>query len=267
MITYDTPADTYHADDARAASGLLRRLTAMPPARARGPVLVTKSMALGSAVHAALLDDAQIHCWEHDGRTKAGREERAAAPDGWIGLGAEDYETASRMVASAMAHPGLMEAIHESCHEVTLTWRHAESPGPEDARARVDMLGSTWVGDLKTAADLSDRGIMTAVTAFGLHQQAAWYLEAAERHGLPVKEFHFWGIEKRAPYLVRRFFLDEVAIEVGRAQNAWAHALWARCRETGDWPGYEHDALVSLPTWYYDAHHASIPADLNPWGE
>ena len=56
--------------------------------------------------------------------------------------------------------------------------------------------------------------------------------------------------EKTPPYGVLVAYLDELALERGRVRNARARALYRRCTESGEWPGYPvAPVALSLPGW------------------
>src|SRR4051812_22650648 len=80
--------DTYHGDPipgGSLSSSFVRQLTYHVPAKALARHLnrcPTKAMNLGKAAHThALGAGPELIVWAHDGRTKAGKEERAAAAD------------------------------------------------------------------------------------------------------------------------------------------------------------------------------------------
>lgn len=57
------------------------------------------------------------------------------------------------------------------------------------------------------------------------------------------------------PHLVSVVQLDAEALQVGAEQAHRARSLYARCQETGRWPGYPPTVhSVHLPGWYLAQH-------------
>ena len=87
-LVFDMDDETYHGDPVPGgslSSTFARLLTSHVPVKAdalRRNRKPTKAMNLGKAAHATALGAGpQLIVWEHDGRTKGGKAERAAAAD------------------------------------------------------------------------------------------------------------------------------------------------------------------------------------------
>ena len=120
-------------------------------------------------------------------------------------------------------------------------------------RSRFDILGETFIGDLKSTRDASPESFAKDCANFHYHMQAAWYLDLASSLGHPALGFAFIAVEKTPPHFVSVLELDEDALDLGRALNAKALATYARCVATDEWPGYTPDgyATISLPGWAF----------------
>ena len=123
-------------------------------------------------------------------------------------------------------------------------------------RARADIF-SPEVGlltDLKTSRDASEREFRRSMGSLGYHRQAAWYSETVELCGLPTCDMVFLVVENTAPYAVAVYGLDHSTIDQGKRECAEAAKLWAKCTETGEWPGYpEGVGMLVLPSYLRDA--------------
>lgn len=180
-------------------------------------------------------------------------ESRAA---GQIPLKAEKVAEIRAMVAALRADPIFTAATATGAPEVSLFW--TDLYGVE-CRARLDWLPTPGkrrliVPDLKSARTAHPASFARrACVDHGYAQQADWYLRGLRALGLADDRaaFVFFPQEKEPPYLVQPIQLDSEAMRVGEILNDRALETYARCMESGHWPGY-HDgvALVSLPSYY-----------------
>jgi len=119
-----------------------------------------------------------------------------------------------------------------------------------EMRARFDYLGPTAV-DLKTTAKAASvDGFTRTVAAYGYDVQEQWYLHALEQAGHERIPFVFVVVEAEAPHLVGMHQLDIEWQLMGAAKVRRALDTYARCLDTGTWPGYDPDVqLISPPAW------------------
>jgi hypothetical protein len=278
-LVYGMNDDEYHADPVPGgslSSTFVRHLTRHVPAKAREQFRnrkPTKSMNLGKAAHKhALGAGPELIVWEHDGRTKAGKEERAAAADllateAAVAVKEEERDQIVDMAAALRADPEVA-AILDACEsEVSGFWQESGVW----CRARYDLLGTTLAYDYKTCEDASDHGFENAMHSYGYHQQAEFYGRglAALGHPAAAEPLTFICQEKEPPYLVQIHTCDELATEVARALNDRAIALYADAVGRGKWDGYPilRPAPVGLPARYFYRYADLIPAHLNPYTE
>jgi hypothetical protein len=106
------------------------------------------------------------------------------------------------------------------------------------------------VVDYKTCRDASEWAFAKAMDDHGYDQQGDWYetgVDALDPRDLPA-QFVLIAQEKTAPYGVLVAYLDDLARARGAVRNAKARALYARCTESGEWPGYPTAPVeLSLP--------------------
>jgi hypothetical protein len=133
------------------------------------------------------------------------------------------------------------------------------APDPETGvwlRARIDRLddegpGETVASDLKTTTDADPEEFSRDVATYGYDVQQAHY-ELALRLARGDEEiaFQFICVEKTAPHLVSVCALDSEFEEIGRRRARRAIDTYARCVESGDWPGYEPRVhYLDAPRW------------------
>ena len=260
----DLDEATYHAHPALSASGAKRLLPPSCPAiykyerdHGRPP---KKEYDLGHAAHKLVLGrGAEIAVVDADSwRTKAAQEaQKTAHAEGRIPLLAHEHRQVQAMAERLRAHPvakALFDPGRGGKPEQSLFW-HDTRHGV-DRRARLDWLPAATDGrmilpDYKTAKSAEPRAVAKAVADYAYHQQAAWYIDAAQALGLADDvAFVFVFQEKTPPYLVTVAELDAQALHVGRVLNDRALEVFAECSAHDTWPGYSDDVeLISLPAW------------------
>lgn len=277
-LVFDMDDETYHGDPVPGgslSSSLARRLTEHVPAKAfawhhnRKP---TGSMNLGKAAHLhALGAGPELVVWQHDGRTKAGKEERAehaeaVASERVVAVTEAERTQVLGMVAALRAEPEVAAMLDAGTPEVSVFWQEQRAW----CRGRFDLLGDVG-DDYKTADDASARGFELSMSKYGYHQQADFYLRGLRAIGHPAGDqpMRFICQEKQAPYLVQVHTCDELAMEVAAALNDRAIEIFAEAVASGEWAGYPtlHAAPTALPANYFYRHADLIPAHLNPFVE
>lgn len=277
-LVFDMDDETYHSDPVAGgslSSSFARRLTEHVPAKAfayhhgRKP---TASMNLGKAAHLyALGAGPELIVWQHDGRTKAGKEERAEraediAAERIIAVTAAERDQVLGMAAALRADPEVAAILDAGTPEVSVFWQERGAW----CRGRFDFLGDVG-DDYKTTDDASARGFEKAMSTYGYHQQADFYLRGLRAIGHPAGErpMRFICQEKAYPYLVQVHTCDELAMEVAAALNDRAIGIFAAANASGEWAGYP--SLVAeptaLPNNYFFRYADLIPDHLNPFSE
>ncbi|MHC3392054.1 PD-(D/E)XK nuclease-like domain-containing protein [Streptomyces lavendulocolor] len=262
----DLSIEEYHADRGSLSSSGARRL--LPPScpalfryEQDHPQPPRRAFDMGTAAHRLVLGDGPelVAVDADDWRTKAARAERDEVyAAGGVPLLAAEYDQVHAMADALRRHPvaSALFAPGSGRPEQSMFWRDA--PTGVMRRARLDWLpdprdGRLLVPDYKTTRDASPEGLARAVDTYGYHQQAAWYLDAVRALGLDDRPaFLLVCQEKQAPYLVTVVELDALALRIGAAKNRRAIETYARCVESGRWPGYADDAApvyLSLPAW------------------
>ena len=278
-IYADMDEETYHGDpvpEGSISSSLARRLTEHVPAKAiathrnRKP---TKAMNLGKAAHLhALGAGPEFVVWEHDGRTKAGKAERALhaeaiAAERLIAVTEAEREQVEAMAAALRADPEVADMLDGGTPEVSAFWQERGAW----CRARFDILGLEAALDYKTTEDASALGFEHDMARYGYHQQADFYLRGLRALGHPAgdRPMRFICQEKQEPYLVQIHTPDELAMEIAAALNVRAIDIFAAGIKSGKWGGYPglHAEPTGLPARYYVRYADVIPSHLNPYAE
>lgn len=264
-IYYDVPDAAYHADPCPApslSSGVVRALLRSPmhawhahpalnPAHRERPGNAATDE--GTILHAMVLGTAP--CWRviaaDDWRTKDAKEARDAAIDeGATPILARRFHEiagiadAIRPAFDALRQPGNPEA--------TLIWQEPKY-GDAWCRARVDWLPSgprPLMLDLKTTKMSADPAEWQRKLTRDYCVQAAWYLRGARACGLRPADFVFVVAETEPPFAVSTLACAPSLIAYAEAQCERALAIWQRCAEADEWPGYAaQTAYVEAPSW------------------
>jgi len=256
------PSATYHAWRAANVHTLLK--LRQSPLHAKSametPHEPTQAMAFGTWFHDLIgmgdsFGDAYACGIVADGRTKEGKAARAAheaahagktiiQPDEWAQLHA--MRDAARGHARAARLLRSVEGV-----EVSAVWTDPEFNVL--CKSRSDLLVPKYrtIVDVKTTRNASPHSFEKDILDYGYHIQAAHYLNGWRVLGRDFAAFAFLAVEKEPPYGVCLYTLSPEAIEAGRTELRTLLAIWKRCMDTNEWPGYPTEVQeISLPEWY-----------------
>lgn len=214
---------------------------AMSPAHYRlaveRPRPPTAAMQLGSAVHALVLGG-DVYESATDRRGAAYKTMRAElGPDAIIITPPEAVEAhaiADSVLADPVARPWL-----DGEHELDLSWKI----GPRACGGRLDVLGATFVADLKSTRCSKPDWFAREAIRRHYHAQLAWYSLGARCAGRDVRDAVLVAVESSPPYAVTVHRLTERALALGeRAARGWFERLLV-CEASGAWQAYAQSVL------------------------
>lgn len=169
-------------------------------------------------------------------------------------LDPDDAKAIRGMVAACRAHELLGRILrYPGRAEVTVRWDDAESGLPAAARLDwyVEELG--LVVDLKSTEDARPGPFARSVASYRYHVQEAHYRAGLAAVGKPCEHFVLAAIEKRPPYLVALYKLDEYAVERGERSRRRDIRRLEESAVRNVWPGYDERILsLELPRWAED---------------
>lgn len=252
------------------------RLLASTPAHCLVDQERTREMNRGNIIHAMVLqaDEPTSYCVVSktdsktglvedagDYRTKSAQEHRdAILARGDIPILRKELATCEAAAEGIRRQLGDEWLPPGARFEIMLGWNVGGVP----CHGKVDILADDHVGDLKTCEDALRASSDNSIYTMGYDVQAAAYLEAAEAErpelaGRLRYFLHFAEVEQ-LPDGARTVITVEVAgsmLELGRIRWKRAKALWLRCHEHNDWPGYSREVRrAEAPPW-------ALAADLN----
>lgn len=173
---------------------------------------------------------------------------------GAIPLLTKDIIKAKAMAAAVREHP-VAAALLDADGQAELSGYWTDSETGVRLRFRPDWLcelrGRIVCVDYKTAKSAHPGAFARSAADYGYHQQDAWY-----RDGLAALEigddipFLFIVQAKTPPYPVTVLRIHADHVELGRRRNRDAIRTYARCTETGEWPGYGTGIeTIELPSY------------------
>jgi exodeoxyribonuclease VIII len=172
--------EVYHATPAIGSSRLKQVLKCPALYHANAPFTPSKSMELGTVVHAIVLEpdtlqDVAVIAPTFSGKgSMAARAEFKAAHAGRIVMTAAEMAKAQAMASNVLALPDVGDVLDAAQREHS-GWYNDPETGLA-CKYRPDAA-TTWAClDLKTAADASPAGFSRAIENFGYHISAAHYL-------------------------------------------------------------------------------------------
>lgn len=216
----------------------------------------TDAMILGSVFHAIMLQpDKAKELYavklKVDGRSKDGKaynEQFAVENAGKFIINAEQEQQLFDMRKSILSHTKASELLKNSDYrELPVFGTYPTPHGDVRLKGLVDAYDSVngFVNDIKTCEDCSPAGFRKAIwdRRYDLQDvQYGWLLENA---GLPVNQFNFICVEKKAPWAVGVYSIS--AESLLKSAGCWEDLVFefASCTKSGEWKAYS-DEIVEI---------------------
>jgi exodeoxyribonuclease VIII len=268
---------------------LIRRAPLLYQYRKANPEPPDDEMNFGSLVHLALLQPhllensvcylpsdapprplpSQIKCREEGKAASKSAEERFTFWDDWneknagkFNIKPETMEKVLGIQKSIMENPST--AIYfqgEQLREASLFWERSGTrmengkriPWTVECRARLDILRTAEIVDLKTCGDASRGGFSRDMATRRYSHQGEHYLDGARACGYQVQSFVMIAVECHAPYLCAAHALGESSIDVARDENKRDLGIYHKCKESGIWPNIRnHNQPLEAPIYGFD---------------
>ena len=204
-----------------------------------------------------------------DWTRKADREARdAARAAGQVPILADQYQRALDMRTAAT------DALADFGIDLSVMQREVAFVAQIDdvwCRARLDAWDGRTIYDYKTCISAAPDACIRAAASYGYDTQAAWYSSVVEAVTGETPRFRFIFQEKEPPHEVSVVELvDDMVDEAdwmsaAREKCVVARAVWRRCLDRDEWPGYPRAvALLGAPGWHTAAwrNRPSTPDEL-----
>ncbi len=262
----DVPEAIYHQRipgvASKSALDLVDRAPAVYAEWLKGAVREeSEALAFGRAFHCALLEPG-VYDQTYAVEPKFGdcrKTENKKRRDDWRGENAgrvliesEDAMAVVGMARAIRMHPLANRMLRDGVPELTLKWTDPDTGIICKGRADYHVDSMSLCVDVKTTDDAREGAFSRSVANYGYFKQAAFYSDGFDAIGKSLGHGCFWFlcVEKRAPYLVDTFNLDDDAIARGREWSRRTLRKLADCVESGEYPGYPVGVkTLSLPRW------------------
>jgi len=263
------PEAEYFALPGASSTALKTLLQTSPKHMREAPDKPSAAKALGSLVHLLVLqpelvsDGVAVKPEGLNRRSKAGKAEFAAWEEesaGKLICTQADMDAAQHMRDSVLTGKGRIGEAIFSAGKAEISMMATDPVSGVLCRGRADWLpdGQAVIVDLKTAASASPAEFAKSAARYGYHLQA-WlysYLHSLIT-GKPCPAFVHAVVESTPPYDSAFYELSQHDMDKGEAAIRHALSIWARCEESGVWPGYSFDWTegsykiepLSLPRW------------------
>ena len=227
------------------------------PAYARlNPPLDTDAKDWGSAIHTAVLEPHELERryaidpekpsvggypsgWRNTNDYKAAKAELLARP-GIVGLLTGEEMGQLQQIVDNVARNDVGKLLHELPGTRETSVFAADPEFGLNRKIRPDWLipKAAMCVDVKSARDWRPGPFARACSQYGYHMGDAYYRDTFALEGsVVIDHYVYLVIASDPPFEVASYTLDHDSIEQGRAEYRKALAGWARCVETGIWPG------------------------------
>lgn len=208
----------------------------------------TTSRGVLRAVHTAVLEPDRLteDYAVFTGPRRAGKawDEFELANAGRTILKASELEEVQATAASILACPEAAALIRAGRSEQSIQWTDPETGIA--CKGRLDLIGPGFIADLKGFNSTDADTFARQAGRMLYHCQAAWYQWGASLvTGEPHSIAHI-VYEDSAPYDVAVFEMPEDWLDLGRKMNRDLLNRYARCLESGIWPG-RYTGVQTLP--------------------
>lgn len=227
--------------------------------RREKPRVETEAMAIGTAVHAAVLEPEifvkkYVVSGKIDRRTKAGKEEFEkfnVENSGKTVLNCETYDMILSMRDSVLDHPRVKDIFKLPMQAEKEIFFELEEVA---CKAKLDAIvpSINTVIDFKTARSASADSFKKDMINMQYDVQAFWYCEAYKSLTGKYPGFYaFIVASKEEPYPVGFFSVDSEFLDRGRYYALKALKKFKECVEKDIWPKNESDEVIQIntPEW------------------
>lgn len=166
-----------------------------------------------------------------------------------------ELDNFKRMKESLLAHPKIRNILENSSNEGAYT---ATIEGVE-CKAKVDIFNKGFIFDLKTTEDASPEAMSKFITNWDTSRQLTFYEDIVKANGIAVNGVGIIAVEKKAPFNVGVYAIDNATLDHGRAGYKKILKKLADYNDSlnTDSPVYggystEIEVLVAKPWYFYE---------------
>lgn len=274
---FNIPSEVYHnhAKCPDVNRGLVVAMSAYCPAVVKAMIdgkrhkKATKAMQSGILVDLALLEphnfkEGLSHWIVPEGLNLNTSEGRAwkkdhpdlpyikATNDSATEASAEDIEG---MIEAVMAHPIARRIVERSVKQESALCKDPATGLLRKCRPDtrlIDNNGRLTIADLKSTflGGTTDHALSQTCSSKSYFVQAPFYQDIYKDLVGETPYFLFFVVERKPPYLVRVFQIEQQGMEAGRELTKRSLEAIAKCKETGIWKGWDTGIkTIKLQRW------------------
>ena len=205
-IVYDMSNEEYHKRVGYSSSAIKTVCKqSLAHYMAQKPLGDSPAFALGSAVHATLLEpDRDLVIKGPKTRAaKAFKELYNNRTDDEVVLTEVEYYVHKKMCQSALDNTTCSKILTDKRRVTESSIFVVDKDTGLNLKTRPDLYipDTGEIFDIKTTVDASPKGFAEQVKKYAYHIQAAFYVYTCKMAGLKAKEFSFIAVEKSTPYI------------------------------------------------------------------
>lgn len=246
------PMDEYHASPRVSSSKLRTFMRLGPRAYYLRHVMKTNSikrsepMIVGQAFEDAVCGKDTFVIIEGDGRTKAVKQEKAAAEaEGKLVLSPKHADFMKYGLQNLRENRAAATLLKDAEEQPTL---YADFAGLPGIQARPDWGNRDGTfPDLKTTSTLEK--FSRSVVEYGYHIQAALVRRCAKAHGINSTVHRLIVVEREWPYRCQVMTLSDEYMEIGEETVERELTRLAQCYRNEDWFSCEEHVVLEPPRW------------------
>lgn len=214
----------------------------------------TEAMILGSVFHAIMLQpDRAKELYavklKMDGRSKEGKiynENFALENAGKLIINVEQEAQLMEMQKSIFSHPMASQLLADSDYkELPVFGTYITHYGDVRLKGLIDAYDSKnfIISDIKTCEDASPDAFRKAIWDRAYHYQNVQYGWLLENAGMPVTQFAYICVEKKAPFAVAVYSIS--AESLLKSAGRWEDLVieFGACTSSGIWKAYSDEVI------------------------
>lgn len=262
------PNDDYHSYDGVSKSGL--DLVNRSPAHYAyaEPIKQTRAMAIGSAIHCAILEEDRFkaeYVLLHgiDDRRKSEYKQAVKVHDESKVLVSHEAKRVETMMQSALSDQDVRNELSLPGYCELSAFAMCPETGVL-IRARFDKLSKSGRAlDLKKTQDARPREFAKSVFNYRYHVQDALYSYVYQLiTGKPLEVFQILAVEEIAPCTAAMYIMDDEAKEIGEYYLKKDLSRFAECDKNNEWPHPEVGGSLSLPYYAVSDYEEQLEVNL-----
>jgi len=237
-IVYDMSNEEYHRKVGYSSTAIKTVCKqSLAHYMAQKPLGDSPAFALGSAVHATLLEPERdlVIKGPKTRASKTFKDLYNNKEDDQVVLTEVEYYVHNKMCNSALENPTCKKILTDSRRVTESSVFVTDKKTGLNLKTRPDLyIAETGhLYDIKTTIDASPKGFAEQVGKYMYHIQAAFYVLTCKKAGIKATDFSFIAVEKTAPYIAHLHKVSPELLKVATVKVEETLAYIAEANKTG----------------------------------